>query len=249
MDLTGKVALVTGGSGDLGAAIVKALANAGVSVALSYVGERERAEQVAAAVEQLGCRSWTVQLDQADPTMPEVVIDAVLKQFGRLDILVNNAAWNIGIPFADLDALTPEIWDRVYDTNIRGPFLLARAAAHPMRAQKSGRIVNIASIGGIYPSASSIAYATSKAALIHLTRCLAVALAPDVLVNCVAPGLIEGTRMANRLPDAVRDSARRLALLGHAASLEDLAAQVVAFCRSDSVTGQVLPIDGGLFPR
>ncbi len=249
MDLRGKAALVTGGSGDLGTAIAKALARAGADVAVSYVGERERAERAAAAVEALGSRAWTVQLDQADPEAAEAVIAATVQQFGRLDMLVNNAAWNIGIPFTDLDALTPEIWDRVYATNIRGPFLLARAAARPMRAQKSGRIVNIASVGGIYPAASSIAYATSKAALIHLTRCLAVALAPDVLVNCVAPGLIEGTRMAQRLPPAIVESVRRQVLLGRSATPDDLADQVVAFCRSDSVTGQVLPIDGGLFPR
>ena len=249
MDLTGKVALVTGGSGDLGAAIAKALARAGASVMVSYVGERERAEETAAAVEALGRQAWTIQLDQTDPAMAEAVIAATVERSGRLDMLVNNAAWNIGIPFADLDALTPEIWDRVHATNIRGPFLLARAAARPMRAQKSGRIVNIASVGGLYPAASSIAYATSKAALIHLTRCLAVALAPDVLVNCVAPGLIEGTRMAHRLPPAVVDSVRRQVLLGRSATPDDLADQVVAFCRSDSVTGQVLAIDGGLFPR
>ncbi len=249
MDLRGKAALVTGGSGDLGTAIAKALARAGADVAVSYVGERERAERAAAAVEVLGSRAWVVQLDQADPEAAEAVIAATVQQFGRLDMLVNNAAWNIGIPFTDLDALTPEIWDRVYATNIRGPFLLARAAARPMRAQKSGRIVNIASVGGIYPAASSIAYATSKAALIHLTRCLAVALAPDVLVNCVAPGLIEGTRMAQRLPPAIVESVRRQVLLGRSATPDDLADQVVAFCRSDSVTGQVLPIDGGLFPR
>jgi 3-oxoacyl-[acyl-carrier protein] reductase len=249
MDLAGKIALVTGGSGDLGAAIATALAQAGASVAITYVGERERAEATAEAVQALGVDAWTAQLDQSDVQQAETVINATLERFGRLDILVNNAAWNIGIPFADLDALTPDIWDRMYDTNLRGPFLLARAAARPMRAQHSGRIVNIASVGGIYPSASSIAYATSKAALIHLTRCLAVALAPDVLVNCVAPGLIEGTRMAHRLPQQVIDGARRLAVLGRAASLEDLAAQVVAFCCSDSVTGQTLPIDGGLFPR
>jgi 3-oxoacyl-[acyl-carrier protein] reductase len=249
MELAGKIALVTGGSGDLGAAIAKALAQAGASVAITYVGERERAEQTAAAVEALGVQTWIVRLDQSDARQAEEVVGAAVQRFGRLDILVNNAAWNIGIPFSDLDALTPDIWDRMYGTNLRGPFLLARAAARPMRAQKAGRIVNIASIGGIYPAASSIAYATSKAALIHLTRCLAVALAPDVLVNCVAPGLIEGTRMAQRLPVPVLESARRLAVLGHAATLEDLAAQVVAFCRSDSVTGQTLPIDGGLFPR
>ncbi len=249
MDLQGKIALVTGGSGDLGTAIAQALARAGVSVALSYVGERERAEQMVAAVQALGCQAWAVQLDQTDTSMAETVVAATVEHFGRLDILVNNAGWNIGIPFPDLDALTPEIWDRMYATNVRGPYLLARAAARPMRAQKSGRIINIASVAGLQPGGSSLAYATSKAALIHLTRCLAVALAPDVLVNCVAPGLIEGTRMAQRVPPAMVESIRRMALLGRSATTEDLAAQVIAFCRSESVTGQVLAIDGGLFPR
>ena len=106
-----------------------------------------------------------------------------------VDILVNNAAWNIGIPFTDLDALTPEIWDCVLATNLRGPYLLARACAPHLRAHRAGRIVNIASVGGLYPASSSIAYSASKAGLIHLTRCLAVALAPSVTVNCIAPGL------------------------------------------------------------
>src|SRR5579871_2394474 len=141
MELAGKIALVTGGSGDLGAAIARALAQAGASIAITYVGERERAEETAAAVEALGVRAWTAQLDQSDAQQAEAVIAATVEKFGRLDILVNNAAWNIGIPFADLDALTPDIWDRMYDTNLRGPFLLARAAARPMRAQKSGHIV------------------------------------------------------------------------------------------------------------
>src|SRR5579871_2107835 len=131
MDLQGKVALVTGGSGDLGAAIVQALARAGVSVAVSYLGAHERAEQVVTDAARLGGQAWAIQLDQADPAMPDTVVDAVVQRFGQLDILVNNAAWNIGIPFADLDALTPEIWDRIYDTNVRGPYLLARAAARP----------------------------------------------------------------------------------------------------------------------
>ena len=249
MELDRCTALVTGGSGDLGSAIARALGRAGVSVAVAYVGEQRQAERVAAEVTEHGGRGWPVRLDQSEVSMPEEVVSATLAQFGHLDILVNNAAWNIGIPFSDIEALTPEVWDRMYATNVRGPYLLARAAARSMRTQQKGRIVNVASVAGLLHAGSSIAYATSKAALIHLTRCLAVALAPSILVNCVAPGLIEGTRMAQRLPAAMLELARKTAVLERAASPEDIADQVLAFCRSDSVTGQVLPIDCGLFPH
>ena len=109
-------------------------------------------------------------------------------------------------------------------------------------------IVNIASLGGLYPASSSIAYSASKAGLIHLTRCLAVALAPDVTVNCIAPGLVEGTRMAQRIPEEVVEMARSQVVLGRAGSIEDIAAQAVTFCQAESITGQVLVIDGGM-PR
>ncbi len=188
MDLTGKVAFVTGGSGDIGAGIVRALAAAGVDIAISYVGHREGADRTAAMVAEHGRRSHIVQLDQREPASIDASVDAVLTGLGRVDILVNNAGWNIGIPFGDLDTLTAEVWNRVHETNLRGPYLLSRAFAPHLRANGAGRIVNIASVGGLRPSSSSIAYSTSKAGLIHLTRCLAVALAPTITVNCVAPG-------------------------------------------------------------
>jgi len=246
MDLKGRGALVTGGSGDLGTAICRALAAAGSDVVVGYVGNRDGAAKTCQLVEGLGRRAFMVQLDQAEPSTIDPAVAAAASLIGRLDVLVNNAAWNIGIPFPELDQLTTEVWDRIYDTNVRGPFQLARAAAGHMRRQGGGRIVNIASIAGLRPSGSSIAYATSKAALIHLTRCLAVALAPDIAVNCVAPGLIEGTRMAQRLPPAVAQSARDLAVLRRASGMDDIAAQVVTFCRADSVTGQTVVVDGGI---
>lgn len=152
----------------------------------------------------------------------------------------------LGVPFPDLEALTAEIWDRVLETNLRGPYLLARAFAPYLRAHGAGRIVNIASVGGLYPASSSIAYSTSKAGLIHLTRCLAVALAPDVTVNCIAPGLIEGSRMAQRIPEEIVQRTRNQVVLGRVASAQDIAEQIVTFCRAESITGQVLVIDGGM---
>jgi 3-oxoacyl-[acyl-carrier protein] reductase len=246
MDLTGKTAFVTGGSGDIGGAIAKELAAAGADVVVAYVGHSEGASATVNAVRAAGRRGLSVQLDQRDAAAIDAAVSSVLGQFSRLDILVNNAAWNVGIPFTALDDLTADLWDRVLETNLRGPFLLARAFAPHLRAHHAGRIVNIASVAGIYPGGSSIAYAASKAALIHLTRCLAVAMAPDVTVNCIAPGLVEGTRMAQRLPEQMAQWARDVAVLGRTASLEDIACQTVAFCRAESVTGQVLVIDGGM---
>lgn len=246
MDLEGKVALVTGGSGDIGGAIAKALARAGAHVAVSYIGNEEGARSSIDAICAEGRSGCAIQLDQRDAASIKACTGAVLANFGRLDILINNAAWNIGIPFADLDDLTADVWDRVLETNLRGPFLLCQAMASELRRHGKGRIINVASLAGLSPTGSSIAYAVSKAGLVHLTRCLAVALAPHVTVNCIAPGLVEGTRMAERLPEKMKLRALAAPVLGMTGSMDDIAEQAVTFCRSDSVTGQVLVIDGGL---
>jgi len=237
---------VTGGSGDIGTAIAKALAASGADVVISYAGDARRAEATVSAVQQLGRKSAAVQLDQRDQNSIKSCVAEVTGAFGRVDILVNNAAWNIGIPFRQLDDLTADIWDRLLETNLRGPFLLSQAFATELRRHKRGRIVNIASIAGITPAGSSIGYACSKAALIHLTHCLAVALGPDVSVNCVAPGLVEGTRMADRVPEELKKGARAQTVLGKTGSADDIAQQVVTFCRADSVTGQTVVVDGGM---
>ena len=247
MDLRDRVALVAGGTGVLGTAIVRALARAGAHVAITYLERHDAARAACAAVEALGRRAWSITLDQTDAEAIPAAVAAGVGHFGRLDALVNNAGWNISIPYPDLETLDAAVWDRLFATNLRGPYLLARAAAPHLKASGAGRIVNIASVAGLSPGGSSIAYATSKAGIIHLTRCLAVALAPQVSVNCVAPGLMEGTRMTSRLRPEVVEGARQRAVLRRAASVEDVADQVVAFCKSDSVTGQVLNIDGGVF--
>jgi 3-oxoacyl-[acyl-carrier protein] reductase len=245
MDLNGKVALVTGGSGDIGKAIAEALAASGTDVGISYIGAADRASAVVEAIRRTGRRGLAVQLDQRNLKSIDRCAQNVIDHFGRLDILVNNAGWNIGIPFGELDALTPEIWDRILETNLRGPFLLSRALASELRRHGAGRILNIASLAGLAPGGSSIAYAASKAALIHLTHCLAVALAPDVTVNCIAPGLVDGTRIAERVPDAMKQLARAQSVLRRTGSLDDIAQMAVSYCRADSVTGQTVVVDGG----
>ena len=244
MELTNRRAFVTGGSGDIGGAICDRLAAAGADVAISYVGNREEAEATAQRVTDAGRDPIIVQLDQRDEASIEAAAQQV-RDWGGCDILVNNAAWNIGIPFPDLGTLDAATWDRVQETNVRWPYLLARALQPELSASGHGNIVNIASVGGLYPGSSSIAYSCSKAALIHLTHCLAVAMAPEIAVNCVAPGLVEGTRMANRLPDQVADGARRMAVLGRVGSAVDIANATVMLCQADTITGQTLVVDGG----
>ena len=245
-ELEGNVSLVTGGSGAIGCAIATRLGQSGSTVVITYVGAEDLANQTVDEIKAQGGNASALRLDQRDPNEIEAIISQVSQDQGRLDILVNNAAWNIGIPFPNLEELTAEIWDRVLETNLRAPFLLARAAASLLKADGGGHIVNISSAGGISPGSSSIAYSSSKAGLNHLTRCLAVAMSPDVAVNCVAPGLVENTRMANRLPDAVSNAARKQAILGKVGQTEDIAEQVLTFVTSTSVTGQTIVIDGGL---
>jgi 3-oxoacyl-[acyl-carrier protein] reductase len=172
-------------------------------------------------------------------------VDRVVREFGRIDILVNDAAYNKWIPFSQLQDLDLETWTRILNVNLTGPFVCSKAVSAVMQRQGQGRIVNIGSIAGLHPIGSSIAYAVSKAALTHLTRCLAVALAPDVLVNCVAPGFMEGTRLSDNLAPEYQQKARQGALLRRAADKDDVAATVVEFCRTDSITGQTLVIDAG----
>ena len=245
MDLKGKVAVVTGGNGGLGQRICHALAGAGCHVAVVYAKSKAEAEGVARDLQQHQVSAATFACDVTSREDVARLVDDVMKRFGRLDILINDAAYNKAIPFTDLDALTYEEWTKIIDINLTGPMLLTKAVGPVMKRQGWGRIVNISSVAGLGPTGSSIAYAVSKAGLIHLTKCMAVALAPEVLVNCVAPGLLEGTRAtANLRPEAVA-TGRKASLLGKAADKDDVADQVVTMCRTTTTTGQTLVIDSG----
>ena len=246
MDLKGKVALVTGGNGGLGQRICHALAKEGVHIAVMYARSRDQAEGVARELKssyQVNAHAFAC--DITDDAAVKGLIGEVTKVFGRIDILINDAAYNLSIPFGDLDSLSMEVWDRIMATNLTGPMRLTKAVAPIMKAQGVGRIVNIASVAGLSPTGSSIAYAVSKAGLIHLTRCMAVALAPETLVNCVAPGLLDGTRAtANLKPEQVERSAAS-SLLKKPADKDDCADMVVTMCRTETMTGQTVVIDAG----
>ncbi len=246
MELKGAVALVTGGNGGLGQRIGHALAKEGVHIAVMYAQSRDQAESVAreiASRHQVNAAAFGCDIT-SDAAVAALIAD-VTKRFGRIDILINDAAYNKSIPFTDLDSMTLDVWDKIMAVNLTGPMRLTKAVAPLMKAQGRGRVVNIASVAGLGPTGSSIAYAVSKAGLIHLTRCMAVAMAPETLVNCVAPGLLEGTRATSNLrPEQIERSASS-SLLKRAADKDDCADMVVTMCRTETMTGQTIVIDAG----
>jgi 3-oxoacyl-[acyl-carrier protein] reductase len=247
MELKGAVAIVTGGNGGLGQRICHALARAGSHLAVVYNQSKEQAQDVALNLQETGVRAEAMQCDVSDPGQVQNLVSRVGETFGRIDILVNDAAYNIWISFDNLDGLTYEEWNKILAINLTGPMLCIKAIAPAMKRQGQGRVVNISSRAGLHPSGSSIAYAVSKAGLIHLTRCMAVGLAPEILINCIAPGYIEGTRATAALDPPFRKKAVESSLLKRAADKDDIADQVVAFCRTDSITGQTLVIDCGRY--
>jgi 3-oxoacyl-[acyl-carrier protein] reductase/pteridine reductase len=242
--LHGKSALVTGGAKRIGRAIALALAKAGADVAITYRASHQEAALTAREIEALGCRAMAVECDvRSEPSVRQAVA-AVAAKFGRLDLLVNNAAVFDSAP---LEQLSLEQWDTVFETNTRGPFLVAREALVHLRAAQ-GRIVNIGSLGGIRAWAGHAHYCASKAALHMLTQAMAKAFAPAVSVNCVAPGWIEfdSTDMAVSPSNAGRRFAARTPMQRNGTA-EDVAQAVLFFATGPSfVTGQILAVDGGL---
>jgi 3-oxoacyl-[acyl-carrier protein] reductase len=248
VQLSDAVVVVTGGTGGLGSRICHAFAAEGARIGIVYLNRDAVADDQARDLRAAGARdTLTLKGDITRQAEIESLVQRVEAQWGRIDVLVNNAAFNQGVPFNDLEALTPEIWDRILHANATAPFLMARAVTPIMRRQHSGRIINIGSVSGFKPGGSSIAYSVSKAALAHLTRCLALALAPDVLVNCVAPGLMEGTVMTERMLPAQVERGRQESVLGRTVDKDDVAVQVVTLAKSDSTTGQNVIIDAGRF--
>ena len=247
MELDGAAVLVVGGAGGLGGQICRAFAREGARVAIADRDRLDDAEAAGAEPRALGAPdTLVVPVEITDLASVEAMVRRVVDAWGRIDVLVNSAGVNRWIPFDDLEAMTPELWDTMLRVNLTGPFLCSRAVVPAMRRQGNGRIVNVVSTAGLGPSGSSVAYAVAKAGLAHLTRCLAVGLGPEILVNGVSPGMMEGTVMSQKLtPEQVAAFRERVALK-RTPDLADVAAQVVAFARTDSTTGQNVAVDAGL---
>jgi len=237
--LSGKSALVTGGARRIGRGIALALAEAGADVAISYRSSRTEAEETTREIENLGCRALAVECDVRSEASVRTAIAATIAQFGRLDVVVNNAAIFESVP---LESISLEQWDAVFETNARGPFLVAREALASLRAVH-GRIVNIGSLGGFHAWGGHAHYCASKAALHMLTQAMAKAFAPEVSVNCVAPGWIDGYGQPEE--EAARFAARTP--MRRNGSAEDVAQAVLFFAAGPGfITGQILVVDGGL---
>jgi 3-oxoacyl-[acyl-carrier protein] reductase len=245
IDLSGKVALVTGGSRGIGRAIALRLAGQGADVAFSYRGNTAAAEETAGAIRALGRKALAIQADHSLPEAGDIVVKAALEAFGKVDILVNNA----GITRDDLIMrMSLEAWQSVIDTNLSGAFHAIKAVTRPMLRAKGGRIINITSVSGQAGQTGQANYSAAKAGLIGLTKATARELASrGITCNAVAPGFVL-TELTQDLPQNLQDEITSRTPLGRFGTAEEIA-NAVAFLASDEagyITGQVLAVDGGL---
>lgn len=252
MELLGRVALVTGGAGGIGGAVVRSLVKSGIAgIAINYRKSAKEAEDLAAEIERNGVKAVAVQADVQIDQQVRAMVAKIDDEFGRLDILVNNAGVTHWIKVSDLEALTDKIWDEILDVNIKGAFRCTRAAQKLLETNQ-GMIVNVSSISGVLaPSTmSSLPYGTAKAALIYMTRALAVAMAPKVRVNCVAPAFTDTPWMSQHFGADYQQVMAKAALgfpLQRIATPDDIAGAILGLITGgDFVTGQTLIVDGGL---
>jgi 3-oxoacyl-[acyl-carrier protein] reductase len=252
MELNGRVALITGGAGGIGGAVVSRLAASGIAaVAINYRKSAEAAEELAAEISRHGVKAMALKADVRNDAEIRAMVGRISAEFGYLDIVVNNAGVTRWVKLSDLEALTDEVWDEILDINVKGAFRCTRAAS-ALLARRKGMVVNVSSVSGVIAPAtmSSLAYGTAKAALIHMTKALAVALAPDVRVNCVAPAFTDTPWMSEHYGEnyqQVMAKASESYPLRRIATSDEVAGAIVGLITGgDFVTGQTLIIDGGL---
>jgi 3-oxoacyl-[acyl-carrier protein] reductase len=240
-----QVVLVTGGGRGIGRAAAERFAAAGASVAITYKSRKAEADHFVEEVSRVGGKALALQADFAENTTPAIAVEAVVKQFGRLDVLVNNA----GLTKDTLVMRMSEAdWDVVLQTNLKAAFLASKAALRPMLKQKYGRIVNVSSLAGVAGNAGQANYSASKAGMIGLTKALAKEVGSrNITVNAVAPGFIE-TELTSGLPAELLERARQAAAIPRIGTPADVAPAIVFLASPEAgyITGQVLGIDGGL---
>jgi 3-oxoacyl-[acyl-carrier protein] reductase len=249
MEIQGKVVLITGGGTGLGRVIAQQLAQAGMHVAIGYSRSEREAFETVTMVQGLDVNAQAFQANLNTPSVAAEsarLIEEVAAHFGRLDLLINNAGITRAVPFSQLEALTEADWDTALNVHTKAHFFTTQAAVPFLRQNGGGQVINTASISGIRASGgSNIAYSVSKAGTIHLTKCLATALGPDIRVNAVAPGFME-TRWNDPFSPAYIQAATQQATLKQATRLEDTAAAYVMLAHNESITGQILIVDSGL---
>jgi len=244
-----KAALVTGGATGIGRSAVLALARAGFDVAVNYSSSETAARETAAEAEKLGAGTLLVRCDVSDEKGVRAMLRAVEEKFQRLDVLVNNAGTTAAWKPRDLETLSLEEWDRVFAVNVRGLFQVTRAALPLLRKGENPSIINTASIVGLRPGPQPLPYAASKAAVVNLTKTLAWNLGPEIRVNAVAPGWMEGDWMKRMLKDKYPDLMEKRARatpLRRVVTADDVAETMMSLVQSNRfVTGEVVVIDGG----
>lgn len=243
MNLKHKVALVTGGGTGIGRAVSLELSRRGAYVAVNYSRSRLEAQETVSMIMKQGGQALAVQANVSKDQEVRSMVDRIVQHFGTIDLLVNNASITTHIALDDLDAVTEEVWNGLYDVNVKGMFFCARAVAPYMRTNTSGAIVNLGSIAGLTGSGSSLPYAVSKAAVHGLTKSLARALAPHIRVNCVAPGAVATRWWAGR-EEQMNKLAPNL-LLQSISTAEDIAQFVCAALEQEAMTGQIITVDSG----
>lgn len=246
MDLRGKVALVTGGGTGLGKVISLAFAREGMNVAINYSRSEKEANETVAELRAAGAKAIAIRADVSNAADVKAMVERVVNEFGRIDVLMNNAGTTVFVPFSDLEGVSEADWDRIMAVNIKGTWLCSKAVAPIMKKQGQGRIIQTTSISGLRAGGSSLPYSVSKGAETMLTRALALALAPEITVNAVAPGLID-TRWGRAWGATDFEKAAQDAPLKRLPSLEDCAAAVVMLAKNDSMTGQSIAVDGGRY--
>ncbi|KAA1191062.1 SDR family NAD(P)-dependent oxidoreductase [Paenibacillus sp. B2(2019)] len=243
MELNNKVALVTGGGTGIGKAVSLELARRGALVAVNFSRSEAEANETVNTIINQGGQAIAVQADVSKDQEVRSMVHSIIQHFGTVDLLVNNASITKHIALGDLEKATEEVWDELYDVNVKGMFFCARAVAPYMNLSGSGTIVNLGSIAGQTGLGSSLPYAVSKAAVHGLTKSLAHALAPTIRVNCVAPGAV-ATRWWSGREEQMHKLAPNL-LLQRLSSTEDIAQFVCATLEQEAMTGQIITVDSG----